>query len=565
VRPELAASAAVIVPTAARPDYLDVALASIVPQAAAAGAEVVVVDDGPSDATRQVALRHRARYVAHERRRGLNAARNTGARATDAPLLVYVDDDVEVHPGWLAALIVAAASQPDDVGVFAGPILARFEDHALHLCGREDPPVTHLDLGPADGDCDHAWGANMTVRRSALDRAGPFDETRELYGDEQEWQTRLKAGGGRLRYVAAAALDHRRAGADARLSALCRAAHARGRASRRFDVHKGTAPGLAAELRVLAGCLLHGPRFRCANGPILSAHSLGRLRALAAEHLQPPQPEPATPGVDDFLSGRSGLVSGRRGALLRAHDAVLDLASLPARARRRRAAARLPRRRVLVVGVERLDVPGLMTEARAELQRSRHDVRVDVAPAGTHGKFENLDALLAGHDLADYDWVLIVDDDVALPHGFLDTFLACAEAGGLRIAQPAQRRHSHAAWEVTLRRPGADWRETTFVEIGPVTAFDREAAAALLPLPRLRMGWGLDAHWSAVAADRGWPIGIVDATPIGHTIRPAADGYPRETAAAEARRFLDGRPYVRRDEVRTIVARRLDGSASLHP
>jgi GT2 family glycosyltransferase len=552
--------AAVIVPTAGRPGYLDVALASVAPQAAAAGAELLVVDDGPSEATRAAALRHGARYVAHDRGRGLNAARNTGARETTAGLLAYVDDDVEVRPGWLAALIVAAAAQPDDVGVFTGPIRARFEDHALPLCGREGPPITHLDLGPADQDCEHAWGANMAVRRSALRRVGPFDEARELYGDEQEWQARLKAAGGRIRYVAAAALDHRRAGDDARLRSLCRAAFRRGQASRRFDVFKRTAPSPADELRVLAGCAAHGPRFRCANGPILTAHQLGRLTALAAETLHRPAPPAATPGVDDFLSGASGYVAGRKTRVLRAADALDDLAALPARRRLARAAAALPRRRVLVVGIERTDVPNRMAQARAELLRSRHDVTVDVAPAGGLGKFENLDALLARHELAAFDWVLMVDDDVDLPRGFLDVFLACAEAGGLQLAQPAHRRHSHAAWAVTLRRRGADWRETTFVEIGPVTAFSRPAAAELLPFPPVRMGWGLDVHWSAVAHERGWPIGVVDATPIGHTLRPAAEGYPRETAAAEARRFLDGRPYVRRDEARTLREHRVGAS-----
>jgi GT2 family glycosyltransferase len=555
------APAAVILPTAGRPAYLEVALASIVPQAKALGADVLVVDDGPSDATRQAADRHGARYVAHPRSLGLNAARNTGARETTAPLLAYVDDDVEVHPGWLAALIVADAAQPADVGVFTGPIRARFDDHPLPLCGREDPPITHLDLGGQDRDAEHAWGANMAVRRAALERVGPFDESRELYGDEQEWQARLKAGGGRIRYVAGAALDHRRAGDDARVWALARAAYRRGRASRRFDVFKGTAPTPQHELRVLAGCAVHGPRLRCANGPILTAHSLGRIVSLAQERLALPPPPAATPGVDDFLSGRSGLVAGKRGALLRAHDALLDVAATARDRRRLRAAtARAPRRRVLVVGVERTDVPNLMAATRAELLRSRHDVTVDVAPAAPGaGKFENLDALLARHTpLSAFDWIVVTDDDVALPHHFLDTFLACAEAGGLRLAQPAHRRHSHAGWEVTRRVPGSDWRETTFVEIGPITAFDATAAATLLPFPKdLRMGWGLDVHWSAIAQERGWRIGVVDATPIGHTIRPAAADYPRETAAAEARRFLDGRPYVTRADVRTLATHRI--------
>src|SRR4051812_38072993 len=236
----MALTASIIVPTRERAGYLDVALASIAPQAAAAGAEVLVVDDGPSDATRAAAERHGARYVAHDRGRGLNAARNTGARETTAPLLVYVDDDVEVRPGWLAALIAAdaagsgrggraaltaaAALRPADVGALTGPIRARFEAPRVPLWGRGGPPVTHLDLGPGDRDCEHAWGANMTVRRAALERIGPFDEARELYGDEQEWQARLKAAGGRLGYGAAAAVGPPPAGGDRRPPAPWRAA-----------------------------------------------------------------------------------------------------------------------------------------------------------------------------------------------------------------------------------------------------------------------------------------------------------------------------------------------------
>ena len=541
--------AAVAIPTQRRAPYLEVALASIVPQAHAAGAEVLVVDDGPDEATRAAAERHGARYLPHASPRGLNAARNTALQATDARLVCFVDDDVEVRPGWLDALLAAATACPDEVAVLTGPIHARFEGHRFRTCGREGPPITFLDLGPADRDCDHAWGANMAVRRSAIERAGTFDEARELYGDEQEWQARVKAAGGRIRYVAGAALDHRRAGDDARLRSLCHAAYRRGLASRRFDVFNGTAPSGASELRVLAGCLLHGPRRRCMNGPVLAAHSVGRLRAALAT------PTAAGP-AEDFLSGTSGTVGGKRGALLRARDAWLDVREAPRRARLRRAARREPpRRRVLAVGIER---PGsLMDAARAELVRSRHAVDVVTGPQGERGKFENLNALLAAHPPAAYDWLLVIDDDVALPRGFLDAFLCAAERTGLKLAQPAHRLHSHAAWPVTRRHPGATARETTFVEIGPVTAFHRDCLDVLLPFPEgLPMGWGLDVHWAAVAAEHGWPIGIVDATPIGHTQRPAGSGYARDAAQAQARAFLADRPYVRRDEVRTLAVHR---------
>ncbi|HEX6621591.1 MAG TPA: hypothetical protein VF024_18160, partial [Solirubrobacteraceae bacterium] len=140
---------------------------------------------------------------------------------------------------------------------------------------------------------------------------------------------------------------------------------------------------------------------------------------------------------------------------------------------------------------------------------------------------------------------------------FLDSFLCAAERTGLKLAQPAHRLHSHAAWPVTRRHPGATARETTFVEIGPVTAFHRDSFDVLLPFPEgLPMGWGLDVHWAAVAAEHGWPIGIVDATPIGHTQRPAGSGYARDAAQEQARAFLAGRPYVRRDEVRTLAVHR---------
>jgi GT2 family glycosyltransferase len=535
-------TASIIVPTRLRADYLEVALASIAAQAAAAGAELIVVDDGPDERTQAAAQRHGARYVAHARSRGLNAARNSGIDSAAADLLVFVDDDVEVRPGWLDALIAADGGAGTDVGVLTGPIHARLEDHRFRSCGREDPPITTQDHGPADREVSRAWGANMAVRRSAIARAGRFDETRELYGDEQEWQDRLLAAGGRIRYVAAAALDHRRAGADARLRALSAAAYRRGAASRRFDAFKGRAPSLPRELRVLAGCAAHAVRFACPNGIVLAAHSLGRLQAALAD------PRPASAQDPDFLSGHSGTVRGLRRPVLRAADAILDLEASRRVGRVERAARRRPpRRRVLVIGVER---PGrLMDALRAELHRSRHDVEMHTMAMGDRGRFEHLNALLAEHPADAHDWLLVVDDDVVLAPRFLDRFLLCAEEAGLLLAQPAHRRHSHAAWAATRRLPGGVARESRFVEIGPVTAFAAPTFAALLPFPALRMGWGLDAHWGALAREHGWRAGIVDATPILHTT-PVGGGYERAAAVAEAQAFLADRPYVTRAEAR---------------
>ena len=204
-------AASILIPTRRRRDYLAVALASAAPQAAEHGAELIVVEDDPADPETEAARRRSTARATRPtaRPRGLNAARNTAIALAQADLLCFLDDDAEAWPGWLGALLAAAEAEPEH-DAFGGPIRARLEGTNLHACGREPPPVTTLDLGPDDRDAEFVWGANLTLRRRALERAGGFDPGLDLYGDEEDWQRRLKAAGGRIRYVAAAGVDHRR-------------------------------------------------------------------------------------------------------------------------------------------------------------------------------------------------------------------------------------------------------------------------------------------------------------------------------------------------------------------
>ena len=589
-------SASIVIPTRARPDYLEVALSSIAPQADDAGAEVLVIDDaGPSPATRALVERLGARYEPHPGPLGLNVARNTGVERSSGELVVFVDDDVRVRPGWLGALL-GAAREHADVDVFTGPIEPSLEGGGawgpIHACGREGPPITSLQLGARDTDTRYAWGANMTIRRSALQRVGPFEIALEYGGDEQEWQDRLRRDtpDARVLYVANAALEHRRAGADAQLRSLTRAAYARGRASRRFDGWRGEAPSRGRELLTLGGCLGHVLRRRCPAGLVSVAHSAGRLRESLRGQQDVRSPGTSTATVaatnsangshadeadprDDFLSGASGAVGGvdaiRRGMRDQAVNAW-ELAS-GRRLRLDLAARRSPSRRsVLVLGVERPEHRALAQGIRSELLRSRHRVELHFGEPGDLGKFENLNRMLAerageigraGEEgeptIPDHDWLLLIDDDILLPRGFLDRFLFLAERFSLDLAQPAHRMRSHAAWSVTRRRPFSVVRETSFVEIGPVTAFSRRTFSALLPFPPLRMGWGLDAHWAALAREHEWRCGVLDAVSIRHRAAPAASAYSREAALAEARAFLAERPYLPAGEIqRTLNSHR---------
>jgi glycosyltransferase involved in cell wall biosynthesis len=100
--------ASVIIPTYNRYESLFETLDSLAAQRLPASEfEVVVVDDGSTDATPSVASRRypfSLQYVRQENR-GAAAARNLGAKASQGRVLVFIDDDITLDPGYLGAII----------------------------------------------------------------------------------------------------------------------------------------------------------------------------------------------------------------------------------------------------------------------------------------------------------------------------------------------------------------------------------------------------------------------------------------------------------------------------
>lgn len=227
--------------------------------------------------------------------------------------------------------------------------------------------------------------------------------------------------------------------------------------------------------------------------------------------------------------------------LNRVIDYGLDLALVLSGARRRtrELAREVPRRRVLILGVAVPNRLSDMDHVVARLCETRHETTVSIVPMADAGKFENLATALkqVGEPPSAFDWVILTDDDIAMPQGFTDEFIGLAERAGLAMAQPAHRRFSHATFAVTQRRWGALVHRTQFVEIGPITAIRGDVVNALLPFPRSRWAWGLDVLWAQTARDRAWPVGVVDGTPVEH-LRPVAGGYDISTARQEACQFL---------------------------
>lgn len=156
--------------------------------------EIIVSDNRSSDDTATVVGRYdmparssaQVRLVRADRRQGPNVARNVGAAAAGAPLLLFVDADDEVQPGWLSAMVaglrdhdcVGGALVPVDGGVVG-------ERLGLHL---------GLDFLPS------AVGANCGCHRGVWEELG-FDEDFQVGGDETDFFWRAQLAGHTLGYV----------------------------------------------------------------------------------------------------------------------------------------------------------------------------------------------------------------------------------------------------------------------------------------------------------------------------------------------------------------------------
>jgi glycosyltransferase involved in cell wall biosynthesis len=82
--------------------------------------DIVVVADGCTDDTATILQRYGAAFsmrVLHQSKKGAGAARNFGAGSATGRLLIFIDDDVEPVPQFVAAHVVAHATEPNAVAV----------------------------------------------------------------------------------------------------------------------------------------------------------------------------------------------------------------------------------------------------------------------------------------------------------------------------------------------------------------------------------------------------------------------------------------------------------------
>jgi GT2 family glycosyltransferase len=166
--------------------------------------EVIVVNDGSTDATASIAAGYPFRLI-ETPNQGLSAARNTGLHAAHGEIVAYIDDDARPDPHW--ARYLAATFREGDWAAVGGPNLTPADDTAVADCVGNAPggPI-HVLL--SDRQAEHVPGCNMAFRRSALRALGGFDPQFRCAGDDVDVCWRLHERGLRIGFSPAAVVWH---------------------------------------------------------------------------------------------------------------------------------------------------------------------------------------------------------------------------------------------------------------------------------------------------------------------------------------------------------------------
>ena len=202
-RRETRADVSVVIPAFNSASTIEGCLVALAEQTVIPG-EVIVVDDGSTDSTLEVARRMGAEVIAQDHR-GAGAARNRGAKAARGELLLFTDADCAPVADWVERLVetldsngVAAARgittslQPEPAARFAQ---LEYDEKYRQLARHENVEMVAT--------------YSAAYRRDAFWRFGGFDEAfHGATSEDQELSFRLAEAGLRIAFVPRAAVRH---------------------------------------------------------------------------------------------------------------------------------------------------------------------------------------------------------------------------------------------------------------------------------------------------------------------------------------------------------------------
>lgn len=168
--------------------------------------EVIVVDDGSTDGSAQIAARYPCRLI-RTPNAGLSAARNTGLAAASGEIVAYIDADARPDSHWLHYLCETLRDSEEEFVGVGGPNLPYRVDGELAECVANAPggPI-HVLL--SDREAEHIPGCNMAFRKEALEAIGGFDPTFRVAGDDVDICWRIQERGWKLAFSPSAVVWH---------------------------------------------------------------------------------------------------------------------------------------------------------------------------------------------------------------------------------------------------------------------------------------------------------------------------------------------------------------------
>ncbi len=162
--------------------------------------EIIVVDNGSTDATAEIAASYPGVTVLHEPIPGIGRARATGFDAANSDIIARIDADTLVEPGWAAAIRAAFRADP---GLWAASGSIR-QSHAGSFVSRLTAGLYRVFriFHPAlFGVRVLLYGHNMALRRDAWEAIRPIVSIDDSVNEDIDVALAIRAVGGRLRFV----------------------------------------------------------------------------------------------------------------------------------------------------------------------------------------------------------------------------------------------------------------------------------------------------------------------------------------------------------------------------
>jgi GT2 family glycosyltransferase len=175
--------------------------------------EIIVVDNASSEDCSYLQEKFpNIKLIRSKTNLGFAGGNNLGVKAAKGNYILFINNDVEVHPNFLEPLIHQLSLDKNAIAV--SPKINYFynQDVIQYAGSQAVNPYTlknkhrgtgEKDLGQYDKTevTDYAHGACMLVPKSTISKIGLMHEEYFLYYEEQDWCQRMNKSGGKIYFV----------------------------------------------------------------------------------------------------------------------------------------------------------------------------------------------------------------------------------------------------------------------------------------------------------------------------------------------------------------------------